>query len=71
MAGITIEQATAKLEQYLAAEEAVLTGQRYRMGERELTRADLSAIQEGITLWNGRCQRLNRGGLSVREVIPR
>jgi hypothetical protein len=71
MAGITLEQAQARLTQYLAAEEAVLAGQRYRLGDREMTRADLSAIQQGIVIWNARCERLTRSGITVREVIPR
>lgn len=76
MAGITLEIAEARLTAYLAAEEAVLTGQAYEMdtggGRRKLTRADLSGIQVGIRLWEGRVQRLTRtGGLIIREVIPK
>ncbi|HAM41695.1 MAG TPA: hypothetical protein DCP69_10255 [Candidatus Omnitrophica bacterium] len=77
MAGITLEQAEAKLAQYMAAEEAVLTGQSYRLNtgatERELKRADLASIQQGIRLWEGRIARLSRAsrGMRVGEVIPR
>lgn len=79
MAGITLEIAEAKLDQYLTAEEAVLLGQSYEIdtgsGRRKLTRADLEYIQKGIELWNGRIAVLQRnggaGGISVREVIPR
>ena len=72
MAGLTLEQAEARLTQYLAAEEAILTNQKIKIDDRELTRADLASIQEGIKLWNRRCQSLSRtGGIAVREVIPR
>ena len=76
MAGITAEQAQAQLDKYLAAEEAVLTGQSYRLNaggtEREVRRADLSSIQQGIKLWEQRLARASRtGGIRVSEVIPR
>lgn len=76
MAGITLEHAEAQLAKYLAAEEAVLAGQSYRIdfgnSSRQVTRADLQFIQQGIETWNRRCQTLSRPhGLMVREVIPR
>ena len=72
MAGLTLEQAEARLTKYLTAEEAILTNQKIKFGEKEITRADLPAIQDGIKLWNGRCQSLSRsGGISVMEAIPR
>lgn len=43
--------ATLMRDRYLAAETAVLSGQRFRMGERELTRADLSEIRAGRREW--------------------
>lgn len=43
--------ATDMLSRYLAAETAVLAGQRFRMGERELTRADLAEIRAGRREW--------------------
>lgn len=54
MAGITLTQAQTQLDAYLAAETAVLSGQSYEIAGRKLTRADLSSIQEGISLWNSR-----------------
>lgn len=72
MAGITLAQAQAKLDAYLAAEEAVLAGQSYQIGERRLHRADLAAIQAGITVWNQRVQRLSAisSGRSA-AIVPR
>lgn len=72
MAGITLEQAQAQLNAYLAAETAVLSGQQYQIGERMLRRADLEMIQRGIELWNGRVRELS---LQVsgrrRSIVPR
>ena len=35
-----------KLNTWLAAEEAIATGQRYQIGTRMLTRADLEAVRK-------------------------
>lgn len=73
MAGITLTQAQTQLDAYLAAETAVLSGQAYEIAGRRLTRADLAAIQTGITTWNRRVSDLARsaGGRSrSRTVVP-
>lgn len=49
MAGITLAQAEAQLNAYLAAETAVLAGQSYEIAGRSLRRADLDMIQKGIS----------------------
>lgn len=36
---------------YIAAETAILTGQQFRWGERQLTRADLGMVQTGRREW--------------------
>ena len=76
MAGITLAQAEAQLALYLAAEAAVLSGQSYRIqtpqGERELRRANLAEIQEGIKTWNDRAQTLSTSSVGRnRVVVPR
>jgi hypothetical protein len=79
MAGITLAQAQAQLDAYLAAETAVLIGQSYRISlgggsDRWLTRADLEMIQLGITTWNNRVISLTRhaAGISrARTVVVR
>lgn len=72
MAGITLAQAEAKLAQYLAAEEAVLTGQQYELAGRMLKRADLLAIQQGISIWNARVNELGASASGrVRAIVPR
>lgn len=70
MAGITQAQAEAQLASYIAAETAVLAGQSYELNGRKVTRADLTAIQSGITIWNQRAQRLDRGGMRVIGATP-
>ena len=60
MAGISLTQAQAQLEAYLAAETAVLTGQSYEIAGRKLTRANLDIIQAGIKAWDGRVKELDR-----------
>jgi len=68
MAGITLAQAEAQLASYLAAETAVLGGQAYTLNGRQLTRANLQFIQQGIETWNRRVQKLDRGGIRARSV---
>ena len=70
MAGLDLATCEAKLAEYLAAETAVLAGQVVVIDGARLDRADLAAIQGGITLWNARIQRVSRGGRSrVMEVL--
>lgn len=72
MAGITLAQAQAQLDAYLAAETAVLSGQSYEIAGRKLTRANLGDIQTGITLWNQRVQALAaRASGGRRAIAPR
>ncbi|GAB5390183.1 MAG: hypothetical protein Alpg2KO_31510 [Alphaproteobacteria bacterium] len=59
MAGLTLEQAEARLTLYLTAEDKVLTNQSYEIDGRKLTRADLGSIQKGIELWQGRVDKLS------------
>ncbi len=77
MAGITLEVAQARLELWLAAEEAVaVAGQSYSIDtggtRRTLTRADLPEIRKSIDYWQKQVSRLSRGvpGPSVRYVVP-
>jgi hypothetical protein len=71
MAGVTLEQAEKRLQQYLDAEEKVLNGQSYSIGERKMTRADLAEIRQGIQYWENKVARLSRGGgARVRGIRP-
>ena len=72
MAGITLEQAQAQLDTYLAAEVAVLKNQSYEIAGRKLTRADLYAIQAGVTAWDKRVKELDgrsRGRRRNRTIV--
>jgi hypothetical protein len=70
MAGITLTLAQTQLDAYLAAEIAILSGQEYVIGSRRLKRADLAAVQAGITLWNQRVQDLTARQTRTRYVVP-
>lgn len=72
MAGITLEQAEARLTQYMDAEAKVLASQSYEMAGRRLTRANLQEIRDGIVHWNGMVQQLSQrvtGRGRARTVI--
>lgn len=72
MAGIDLATATAKLQTYLAAEEAVLLGQEYWINGRKLVRADLSEIRKGVEYWNSWCKRLDaRASGRSAVIVPR
>lgn len=62
MAGITLEFAQTRLDAYLAAEEAALANKAYTINGRAFTRQDLDSIRKGIEVWNGRVERLSKGG---------
>lgn len=73
MAGITLAQAQEQLALYLAAEAAVLAKQSYEIAGRKLTLADLSAIQQGINIWDRRCTSLGptaSGRGRGRTIVP-
>jgi hypothetical protein len=54
--------ATDMLAKYLAAEAAILGGQVYKWGDRQLTRADLSMVQSGRREWERKAAAESRGG---------
>lgn len=43
-----------KLKTWLAAEEAIATGQSYQIGTRMLTRASLKEVREEMEYWGAR-----------------
>lgn len=61
--------ATDMLTKYLAAEEAILSGQSYKWGERMLTRADLVQIQTGRREWERKAAAESRGGTAVGVML--
>lgn len=51
MAVFSKELCQRKLNTWLAAEEAIATGQSYQIGTRVLTRADLKQVREQMEYW--------------------
>lgn len=69
-----ITQKKNRLQLYLAAESAILTGaQSYSIGHRQLTRADLSEVQKEIDKLTVDIAQLSRGGNAIRmqRIVPR
>lgn len=50
----TKEFCRRKLQTWLAAEEAIATGQRYQIDDRSLTRADLYDVRKEIEFWEAK-----------------
>lgn len=72
MAGITLAQAEAQLNSYIAAETAVLANQSYEIAGRKFTRANLDSIRDGIQYWNNKVITLSNavsGRGRARTVI--
>lgn len=59
MAGITLAQAQAQLDAWLAASLATATGQAYEIAGRRLTRANAAEITANIDTWNARVVTLS------------
>lgn len=72
MAGITLEQAQAQLDAWMAADAAVAGGQSYSIGGRSLTRANAAEITNKIDYWEGKVIKLSRSsaGIRVRYGVP-
>ena len=76
MAIFSKEICQKKLDEYLAAETAVLSSQSYTIGGRSLTRANLTEIRKGMEVWADRLNAAERaealGGNRIfcRRVIP-
>ena len=73
MAGITLEQAQAKLDLWLAADTAVSNGQRYEIetgnGRRQLFRADAAEIRNNITFWEQKVKALSGSRRRIRYPV--
>lgn len=66
------EKIEAKIEMWSEAESAIATGQSYKIGSRELKRADLAEVRKQIEFWEGKLVAVERGGKRwVRRVVPR
>lgn len=54
MSAITLTQAQAQLDAWMAAGLAVAQAQSYQIGERQLTRANASEIRKNIDYWSAK-----------------
>lgn len=75
MAVFSKELCKQKLNTWLAAEEAIATGQSYTMGTRILTRANLNAVREELEWWAARLAEAEaaeqRGGRNrIYRLVP-
>lgn len=71
MAGITKEQAEAKLQTWMEAEEKIASGQGYSIGDRRLTRADLCTVRGEIEYWDNKVKELEVAELRGRNRMYR
>lgn len=73
MALMTKERAEKHLEAWYEADIAVSTGQSYKIGSRELRRADLREIRRQIEYWENKLEQLSsrKSRRRVIGVIPR
>ncbi len=58
MAGLTAEIAQARLDSWLAADEAVAANQSYTINNRTLTRANAKEIRDNIDFWSKKIEEL-------------
>lgn len=72
MAGITLDQAQAQLDAWIAANTAVAAGQSYSIGGRSLTRVNAAEIINQIEFWERKVNQLSRSsaGIRIRYGVP-
>jgi hypothetical protein len=59
---LTLTDAQAHLDAWLAADLAVSKGQSYSIGSRALTRANAAEIRTNIDYWQAKVDALTAGG---------
>ena len=70
MAVFTKEICQKKLNTWLAAEEAIATGQSYQIGSRMLTRADLKQVREEMEYWAGKLAEAEAEDKHGGPIVP-
>ncbi len=78
MAGITLQQAQAQLDAWLAASTAVASNQSYEIdtgnGRRKLTRADAEQVLRMVSYWQDKVSALtpavSGGRRRIRFLVP-
>lgn len=76
MAVFSKEICKQKLQTWMDAEDAIATGQKYQIGNRMLTRADLEAVRKQMEYWAGKlaeaeAEEKNGGRNRVYRGVPR
>ena len=76
MAIFSKEICKEKLKTWMAAEDAIATGQSYQIGTRMLPRASLKQVREQIEYWAGRLAEAEaaeqRGGRNrIFQFVPK
>lgn len=66
MAAFTLTELRDRLARYVAAETAILSGQSYRIGERQLTRAELAEVRAEIRELAGQIARAESAASGTR-----
>lgn len=69
----TIEFCEKRLDMWVEAEAALATGQSYKIGTRELRRADLNEVRKQIQFWEDKRNNamLNGNRRRTYRVVPR
>lgn len=67
MAGITVEQAKAKLQTWLDADDRLSKGQSVSVSGRFVTHAE---TLKNIEYWDKKVRHLTRGGKRIRLAVP-
>ena len=76
MSAINLETAQKHLDAWLEAEMAVTNAQSYTIGNRTMTKANLTEIRNAITYWENKVNTLanaakNGGRNRVKRFVPR
>ena len=65
----TKEYAIEMRDLWLDAQEALATGKSYKIGTRQLTRADTSEIQEWIGYWEDKITKFENGRRKKQKMV--
>lgn len=68
---LSVTDAQAQLDAWLAASLALAKGKTYAMGDRQLTRANAEEVQGMINYWESRVAAINSEGRSVRPAVAK
>ena len=70
MSAITLSQAQAHLDAWMAASLAIASSQSYTIGTQTLTRANADTVLKMVGFWSAQVERLSGTGIKVYGVTP-